>query len=86
MMKTPTLATEQYGFSKLNENSRACGQPKWQNASTYNVYLAKTINNKMTMVFNKRNIQICYLNVNRESIIYLLNKMLYLSDSRHFKK
>ena len=36
-------------------------------------------------MFNNRNMYISILEINRKSIIILLNKLPYLSDSRHLK-
>ena len=38
---------------------------------------------KMTGLLNKRNMKIKIFEINRKMIITLLNKMPYLSDSRH---
>ena len=40
---------------------------------------------KMAMILNNRNIQINILNINGKSIITLLNKLTYLSDSKLLK-
>ena len=52
--------------------------------STDKVYFAK-YNVKMTVTLNNRNIQIGIIELNRKSIITLLNKLPYLSDSMHPK-
>ena len=51
---------------------------------TDKVYFTKQ-NVKMATMHNNRNMQMSILNVNGKSIITLLNKVPYLSDSRHLK-
>ena len=54
------------------------------NPSTNKVYFAKQ-NVKIMMIFYNENVQISILEINKESIITLLNKLPYLSDNIHLK-
>ena len=53
--------------------------------STSKVYFAK-IMQKLMIMLNNRNMQINILEINRKSIIKMLNKLLHLSYSRHLKR
>ena len=52
--------------------------------SSDKVFIAKQHVNMM-MMLNHRNMQISVLEINTESIITPLNKLPYLTDSRHLK-
>ena len=51
---------------------------------TNEIYFAKQ-NVKMMIMLSNSNMQTEILKINRESIVTLLNKLPYLSDSRHLK-
>ena len=58
--------------------------PQKSKPSTDNFCVVKQTT-KMTVMLNNWNMQISILVINRNSIISLLNKKPYLSDSRHLK-
>ena len=79
------MAKEQDRFSEGSENPRGCGQPKRVKLSTDTAYFAKQII-KTVMMLNNRNMYISILEINGGSIITMLNKLPYMSNSRHLKR
>ena len=71
------LCTDKVYFAKQNMAQMA-------RPSTIKVYFAKQTL-KIAMLLNNMNMQICVNEIKRKSVITLLNKVQYLSGSRHLK-